>query len=240
MSVTAAIRKLLADGFTMEQALAAAEAFEDSMAPQRTARQERNHRYYEKKASEKRLKASEPSKSDASVLNKTPSRGDAHVEDNLPTKNQDGKKEGRKETRASDEAAFRSELAPDLPDELLDGVIKVRRDKRGQVTGLAARCFRDDAAECGMSVHDAAKACVTSSWITVKPHYFHSRAGPPNRKRNYVDVAMDRLNGKTHGPEGIFSTDGDAQRLPAGSGEHGPDDGNLRGGLARRFLPSGH
>lgn len=121
---------------------------------------------------------------------------------------QTNKQENKKTSRASHEAAFRAELA-DLPPELLDGIIQVRRDKRGQVTGLAARCFRDDAAECGMSVHDAAKACVTSSWITVKPHYFHGRTrqnghSPPNGKRmNAVEAMLslqaERENEQTSG-----------------------------------------
>lgn len=64
MSVSAAIRELLAKGFTVEQALAAAEVFEASAQPVRSKRQDRNARYYEanKEAllAEKRLKASEP------------------------------------------------------------------------------------------------------------------------------------------------------------------------------------
>lgn len=152
--------------------------------------------------------------------------------------NKQTNKEDKKTSRASHEAAFRAELASDLPDELLDGIIQVRRDKRGQVTGIAARLFRDDAATCGLSVHDAARACVTSSWITVKPHYFQSRAGPTGRKRNYADVAMDRMNG--NGPKGIFSTDGDAQLVSPSSREPGPDDGHIRGGIAGRYITSGH
>lgn len=66
MSVTAAIRRMLAAGLTVDQALIAAEAFEAETpaAPARTARQERNRRYYEAKASETRLKASEQDVSD--------------------------------------------------------------------------------------------------------------------------------------------------------------------------------
>lgn len=65
-----------------------------------------------------------------------------------------------------------------------------------------------------------------------------STAPPPNRKRNYADVAMDRVNG--HGPKGIFSTDGDVELVSPGSRESRPDDGNIRGGVARRYLPSNH
>ncbi len=46
MSVAAAIRKMLAAGLSIEHALVAAEAMEEA-GPPRTARQERNRRYYE-------------------------------------------------------------------------------------------------------------------------------------------------------------------------------------------------
>jgi hypothetical protein len=62
MSVTAAIRKMLDKGLTIEQALIAAEAFE-SEPPQLTARQARNKRYYD---NHRRLNASYSDASDAS------------------------------------------------------------------------------------------------------------------------------------------------------------------------------
>ena len=77
MSVTAAIRQMLAAGLSIEQALIAAEAFEQQSMPaiehaELTARQARNARYYQSrkerlKASEKRLNTSETSYSDAKV-----------------------------------------------------------------------------------------------------------------------------------------------------------------------------
>jgi hypothetical protein len=161
----------------------------------------------------------------------------AHVEDNLPTKNQAGKAD-KKKTKGNDEAEFRAELVADLSPDQLDGIIKVRRAKSGQVTRYSARLFRTDAQSCSMSVAAAADACISRNWITVKPEYFNGKHGPPNRgRRNYADVAMDRMNG--HGSESIFGTHGDAQRLPAGSGESRSDDGDLRGGIARRFRPGG-
>jgi hypothetical protein len=60
VSVTAAIRKMLDKGLTIEQALIAAEAFE-SEPPQLTARQARNKRYYD---NHRRLNASEQDASD--------------------------------------------------------------------------------------------------------------------------------------------------------------------------------
>ncbi|ASP84297.1 DNA replication protein [Sinorhizobium meliloti] len=70
MTVSAAIRRMLAAGFTIEQALVAAEAFEAEAAPQEpvlSKRQARNRRYYERlKSSEKRLNADDQDVSDAS------------------------------------------------------------------------------------------------------------------------------------------------------------------------------
>lgn len=73
MSVVAAIRAMLEQGLSIDQALAAGDAIELAQPAPRTARQERNRRYYEThrasetslKASESVLKASETSYSDA-------------------------------------------------------------------------------------------------------------------------------------------------------------------------------
>jgi hypothetical protein len=84
MSVVAAIRQMLDAGLTVEQALVAAAAFEGNVQPAKSARQERNARYYDRKASEKRLKASETSYSDDQDANRLNSDADddtsrAHV-----------------------------------------------------------------------------------------------------------------------------------------------------------------
>lgn len=94
-----------------------------------------------------------------------------------------------------DEDAFRGGLMPDVPFDLVTEFIKVRRKKRGAITGYAAKLFREDAAACSMSVADAAKECVRSSWITVKPEYFtgRQRAGPAPPKPNPGLAAADAL-----------------------------------------------
>ncbi|WP_234896817.1 DNA replication protein [Sinorhizobium meliloti] len=69
MTVSAAIRRMLAAGLTIEQALVAAEAFEAEAAPQEpvlSKRQARNRRYYERlKSSENRLNSDDQDVSDA-------------------------------------------------------------------------------------------------------------------------------------------------------------------------------
>lgn len=56
--IAEAVRHLIAAGVSGDALVQAIEDMEAAELPQRTARQERNRRYYEKKASEKRLKAS--------------------------------------------------------------------------------------------------------------------------------------------------------------------------------------
>ena len=56
--IAEAVRHLIAAGVSGDSLVQAIEDMENASAPERTARQERNRRYYEKKASEKRLKAS--------------------------------------------------------------------------------------------------------------------------------------------------------------------------------------
>ncbi|WP_187329982.1 DNA replication protein [Sinorhizobium meliloti] len=76
MTVSAAIRRMLAAGLTIEQALVAAEAFEAEAAPQEpvlSKRQARNRRYYERlKSSEKRLNADDQDVSDAGAEPSSP------------------------------------------------------------------------------------------------------------------------------------------------------------------------
>jgi hypothetical protein len=104
--------------------------------------------------------------------------GDARGEDKpLPQKiePQESKKEQVATSAKRDADAFKAELATDLDPEVLDSFVRVRRNKRGALTGFAARLFREDAAKCGLSVPEAATECVRSSWITVKPEYFDNR-----------------------------------------------------------------
>lgn len=76
MTVTAAIRRMLDAGLTIEQALIAAEAFEAESVPievMPSKRQQRNKRYYERlKSSEKRLNAPEKDVSVGDALPPSP------------------------------------------------------------------------------------------------------------------------------------------------------------------------
>lgn len=49
---------------------------------------------------------------------------------------------------------------------------------------------------------------------------------PPPRKRNFIDVAMDRL-GASHGPESLFGAHRNAEFLPPDGKQSRPDDADL-------------
>lgn len=106
----------------------------------------------------------------------------------------------------SDVAAFRSALAGDVDGETLDEFIKVRRKKRGALTAFAAKLFREDAAACSMTVEVAARECVRSSWVTVKPEYFASRqrAGPSPKPNKFTELA--NAIGASNGQAGFGTT----------------------------------
>jgi hypothetical protein len=123
--------------------------------------------------------------------------GDAHVEDKSLTT--EIEPQVKKQNASGDADAFRAALSPDVPYDLITEFLKVRRKKRGAITGYAATLFREDAAKCDLSVAEAAKECVRSSWITVKPEYFQNRqrAGPaskPNPGLASVDALLEQMN----------------------------------------------
>ncbi|RTL63548.1 MAG: hypothetical protein EKK41_23205 [Hyphomicrobiales bacterium] len=207
MAVTSAIRDLIARGFTVEQALEAAEAFEDAMTPKLTARQARNARYYQNKkatkASEKRLKASESSNSDDSVLNQTPPH--ARVEDNLQTKKITGQKENKKAASLSDVAAFKADLELDATPEQVEAFAKHRKAKKGQNSAYSAMLFRRDAQACGLTVSQAIDTAISRGWLTVKPEYLAGRprsTAPPTApapKQDFNSI-LDAMQGKPNAP----------------------------------------
>lgn len=125
--------------------------------------------------------------------------GVTRVEDKpLPTEIEPQKKE-QKETRSTrDVCDFRSELSPHLDAERLDALVKHRRSKRGQITGLAARLFRRDAELCSLSLADATDTCISRNWITVKPEWLGDRRqqAPPRTAINPTLAAALKLQEK--------------------------------------------
>jgi uncharacterized protein YdaU (DUF1376 family) len=127
--------------------------------------------------------------------------------------------------RVVDLADFKSELS-DLDSERLEAVIKHRRSKRGQLTGLAARLFRKDADACGLSISDAVDTCISRNWLTVRPDYLASKqaqprsGAPPGGKPTVVDAMNEifRERGWTDEPEQLPSNNGDGELISPGFG----------------------
>ena len=125
----------------------------------------------------------------------------ARVEDKTSTQKIEPQEENK--TRGSrDVSEFRAAF-PDLDAERLDALVKLRKVKRGQLTGHAARLFRRDAADCGLGISEAVDTCISRNWITVKPEWLADRRGvgpPPAKPNPALDVArqlMDKLDAVT-------------------------------------------
>lgn len=163
------------------------------------------------------------------------SREPARVEDNLQTKNSTGQKENKKNTP-------RDELAAVLDADRADAVLEHRQKLRKPLTPRAAHLLAKKLA-AAPDANAAADLMVEKGWLSFELAWAEKptprASGPPrNGKRNFADVALDRMNG--NGSEGVFGDHGDAQRVSAGQREPGPDDGHLRGGIAGRYLPGRH
>lgn len=106
--------------------------------------------------------------------------------------------------RSSDLDEFKAEF-PELDADRLNAIVKLRRSKRGQLTGHAAKLFRRDAEACGLSLADAVDTCISRNWITVKAEWLDSPKGranaPPPRPKPksvgdmFADQARQMMNG---------------------------------------------
>lgn len=103
--------------------------------------------------------------------------GDARVEDKTSSQKIEPLKTN---THTNDLGEFRSALTGVCDENRVDEFVKLRRKKRGTLTGHSAKLFLADAAACGLSVPDAIDTCISRNWITVKPEFLapKSRAGP--------------------------------------------------------------
>ncbi|AMS43297.1 YdaU family protein [Aminobacter aminovorans] len=104
----------------------------------------------------------------------------------------------------------------------------------------------DDAAKAGLSPDEAAREAekfrdywisqagqrgVKLDWPATWRNWCRNAAErrprpPPQRKRTFVDVAMDRL-GASHGPESLFGNHRNVEFLPPDIGQSRPDDADL-------------
>lgn len=232
------LRLLMEAGIEGEQLFRIVESI-DNAPKQRSANAERQARFRAKKRAESVTGnvTNNVTSNVTSVTNVTPL---AHGEDNLPTKNQAGKAD-KKKTKGADEAEFRAELIAELSPDQLDGVIKVRRDKSGQVTRYSAQLFRGDAKACSMTLSQAADACISRGWITVKPEYFQRRSSQAPPSNGVVGAAQRIIESRANGSEIFPSNHGNVERLSAEPGDKsGTAAEDLRSGIGRRFGGGNH
>lgn len=115
----------------------------------------------------------------------------APVEDNSKTTDTDKVK---KNTTAADLAAFKGVLAS-LDAVQVDGLISIRRKKRGSLTGYAAQLFVKDAANCKLTLSEAADVCIRRNWLTIEPDWLvsnQSRGSPPTKPISASQLALNR------------------------------------------------
>jgi hypothetical protein len=135
--------------------------------------------------------------------------GDARVEDKTSNLDIEPQKEERKQDApARDVSDFKAELA-ELDTDRLTALIKHRRSKRGQITGLSARLFREAAENCGLSLSQAVDTCIDRNWITLKPEWLNkpqARGSPPQKEPNLSELfafkdRMGRNDADYQGPQ---------------------------------------
>lgn len=193
MSVAASIRDMMAAGFTLEQALTAVEIMEANAPAQseahRTARQERNRRYYVSK----RLKASYSDGSDAN------SDGEPSLKDVVPNLvtvqvNQNPSPPivppSRKKSAAETISAFDGVLSADRARAVVEHRLKLRKPMTPHAAGLLAKSLSQ-----APDPNAAADEMIERGWLGWKPDWGQGGRGPPHRqaKRNTALEGLDQL-----------------------------------------------
>lgn len=246
MSVSAAIRRMLEAGLTIDQALIAAEAFEAEtfvQEPVTSKRQARNKRYYERlKSSEKRLNVSETSNSDGgdflpspegsspkplspkplSSLPPSPPKGGSSPTDFENFWAKYPHKVGKRDA----EKAFSQAIRRDSVDAIMDGLDRYARKT-------------DDRPWCNPSTF-----LNQDRWSDAPASVALHRSGtsPPsgNRKRNYLDAALDLIGEQENGSENSFGNGSNVEFLPPRKQRSGPDTADLSEHPWQPFITGNH
>lgn len=186
MSVIAeAVRHMLAAGMSHEAVVAAVEAMEAADSKKLTARQERNRRYYEKKASEKRLNASESVLLDVKV-----SPSDGFPPDPLsltpPAKEKTPLKGVKKESSPKIGVFIKPD---DVSGQVWDDFLSLRSRKKAPVTPTVIAGLRREAEKAGMSLQEAMAESCTNGWQGFKAEWMQNqKAAPPSNQRRSEPV----------------------------------------------------
>ncbi|HKY87630.1 MAG TPA: hypothetical protein VJL90_12780 [Pseudorhodoplanes sp.] len=226
MKLSAILAPMIAAGVPGDVILETVKAFEEQ---QHDALEKRRESDRNRQAAKRERDVSHVTSRDVTVT--VPSRaGVTRVEDitsNSEISGEDIKTNtNAPKARGVDLADFKAELS-DLDSERVEAIVKHRRSKRGQLTGLSARLFRKDAEACGLSMADAVDTCISRNWLTVKPEYLagkqqpRAHAPPPSGKPTVVDAMHEIFRERgwsTDEPEQLPSHHRDGELLSAGFG----------------------
>jgi hypothetical protein len=237
VKLSAILEPLIAAGVPGDVILATVRAFENQNDGAKEKSKEKARERWRRWKNKQDTNVGKRLQTDANVSKQLVRDRDARVEDNLQTKNitgQEEKKEPSPPARSARGSRIPDDFKPDIEAAVSEGLPRHEAERQ-------ALSFCDFwRAKPGK---DAMKLDWPATWrmwfrrrLDEKPQ---ARAGPPSRKRNYADVAADRWSGG-NGSEGVFGGDGNVEFLPPRKQQPGPDDGHLRGGLARRFITGNH
>ena len=233
MKLSAIVEALVIAGATPEMILSAVRAAEQQQADALEKRREHDRNRQAAKRERDASRDVTLCHSDRSLVR----GGDARGEDITSNSEISGQEEKTKtiapKAREGDLVAFKDELS-DLDPERIEAIVKHRRSKRGQLTGLSARLFRQDAAACGLSLADAVDTCISRNWITVKPEYLtgrQQRATAPPKAKTIGQMFIDDAKRMGIIPDEDEPPDATTGRMETsnGSGQGGSP------GIARRF-----
>lgn len=198
MRITALVEAMVAAGATPDMILVAVRATEaaneQAMERSRDKTRARVAKWREKKGG---------NVTDGVVTVTNGSRaGDARVE--VKTSNSDIEPVEKNKTRG-DAAGFVNALRALLDEERLDALVKHRRSRKAPVTAYAAKLFIDAAAECGITLSEAADHCISRNWLTVRPDWLAARpparGSPHLRMEDFLGTVIEQQERRDAGPD---------------------------------------
>jgi hypothetical protein len=216
MSVAAAIRQLIAKGFSLDQALMAAEIFEASATPSppaaqppaRSARQERNARYYQNRKDRLKGSGAEAPKTTKTPLDEERLNSDApraRVEDNLLPQLLLEEDSGSPATPSNaKQPSVRDILLECLPGSTADAVIDHRKVIRMPLKPSTARHLVDAFKTTNDPV-GAASMMVRRGWRGFEPAWYEREKSHASQPSRSVHDAVRRLQERAHAGELSFS-----------------------------------
>lgn len=181
--IAAALKHMLAANMPHEAILAAVEDMERGLQTDEQAERRRAADRDRQRARRLRISA------ESADIHDSPRESVTRVEDKTSNLDIEPQKKEQKDAPVRDVSEFKAEFA-DLDTERLNALIKHRRSKHGQITGHAARLFRDAAASCKVSISEAVDICIDRNWITLKPDWLNKPNGrsPPSQAPSMADV----------------------------------------------------